>query len=148
MEGRPVLYLDMDNVLADFDGSPDIPLSEKDQRNHPAIFQPGFFLNLKPTEFAKEAVRTLLLSGKYEIWIASKPLWNSSYCYSEKAQWIMKYFPELSKRVILTQDKGLLLGNVLIDDEMHWSNSFGGTFVLFNPKKARSCWEQVLEYLL
>lgn len=148
VEDRPVLYLDMDNVLADFDGSPDIPDIEKNRRDHPAIFKPNFFLNLKPTEFAKEAVRALLLSGKYEVWVASKPLWNSHHCYSEKAQWLLQHFPELSKRVVFTQDKGLLAGNFLVDDEPHWYGTFAGTFILFNPKKAKKCWEQLLEYLL
>ncbi len=147
--GEPkLIWIDMDGVLANFLGSDRIPSEEKMKRHHPEIYKPGFFADLKPNDGAIESVRALMLSGKYEVWIASKPLHNSSHCYTEKVQWIMRYLPELTQRVCFIQDKQYLLGHYLIDDEIHWAAGFSGTFVLFDPEKPKACWDQILDYFL
>lgn len=145
---QQIVYLDLDGVIVNFLGSERIPAAEKLQRNHPEIYKPGFFADLLPNPGALASVRALMLSGKYEVWIATRPLHKSSHCYTEKIQWIMRYLPELTSRVIMTQDKGLLRGHYLIDDETHWYGKFDGTFILFNPEKPKQCWDQVLEHLL
>lgn len=147
VEYKQILHIDMDGVLANFLGSTEIPDHEKEDRNHPAMYKPGFFENLPVNEGAIEAVEALMLSGKYEIWICTKPVYNSSHCYKEKAQWVMKHFPALAKRIIMTQDKSLIRGHWLIDDDIN-NMGFEGTFMLFDPKQTKRHWAAALEVLL
>ena len=80
-------------------------------------------------------------------------------CYHDKAKWINIHFPHLSSKIILTQDKGLLLGDYLIDDNKEkWKEKFEknrGKFIHFvyggynkeNSGKPEELWKDILEEL-
>lgn len=127
-----IIYLDMDDVLADFYRGANCPLRSKIMEER--MWDKDFFLNLKPINGAKGAVFQLQKMG-FDLWILSQPLAESPESYTDKAKWVQLHFPQLYKKIILTQDKSLNIGDFLIDDnETKWKDKFeqnGGKFVHF-----------------
>lgn len=150
MKEKKVLYIDMDEVLADFMAH---PLVEDHTRHPTAMYEPGFFLNLEPVPGALVAVRKLHHSGLYDIHVLTQPLAESPVSYMEKAQWIWKWFPELGLKLNMTQDKGLFRGDYLIDDNAEkWKERFestGGKFIHFrNWEDPKKMWDEIIEELI
>ena len=135
------IFIDMDGVLADFEGG---RTSDKKRRNPPEMYSEGFFENLEPIPGALEAMQELHQSGKYDLWIATKPVATSPRSYTEKVNWIAKNLPYMLKKVVLTQDKSFLEGNVLIDD--NFVEGFGGIQVKFETD-AEDEWKSILDLL-
>lgn len=77
-----------------------------------------WFRELPVTEGAQEGVEALLATG-VEVWVVTKPLEANPFCRDDKAHWLSANFPDLSKRLILTPDKSLVHGDVLLDDAPH-----------------------------
>lgn len=133
------LFIDMDDTIAKFIGDERlnfVPLVPK-HTDYPEMHKEGFFLNQKPINGALDAVNKIIDSDQYEVYILSVPLYSSPHSYSEKVIWIQKHFPKLSGKIILTQDKGLILGDILIDDSMGWKAPWeanGGIFIHMNPR--------------
>jgi 5'-nucleotidase len=123
------IYLDMDGVLADFFGGLGRIISPEEDPEE--IYRKGFYLNLPVMKGAQEFVRKLEDKG-FNVYIASKPL-RSQYCASEKFIWIAKHFPTLYRKIILTCDKTLLKGDILIDDQPHKWKGFEGSVIAANP---------------
>lgn len=147
-----IVFIDLDDTMADFTGSD----SFKDGFDVAKMYELGFFLNLRPVDGALVAVRQIIRLG-YDVHILSQPVAESPHSYSEKIQWIGKWFPELICKVNLTQYKGLFKGDYLIDDNADkWKNKWeekGGTFVHFkynstDPQKPmnRQVWDDIVEY--
>lgn len=124
--------IDMDDCIADFSGAARDPVSGKIREF--MMWDKDFFLNLKPVPGAQGAIFELGKLG-YDLYIVSQPLAESPESYVEKAKWIQIHFPQLYKKIILTQDKGLIKLDYLIDDnQKKWGARFattGGTFVHF-----------------
>lgn len=77
----------------------------------------GFFENLEPVNGAVEALHDLLSSG-FDVRICTAPKKRYKYCVPEKLAWIEKHLGrDFSLRTILTRDKTLVRGRVLIDDK-------------------------------
>ncbi|XP_044528736.1 5'(3')-deoxyribonucleotidase, cytosolic type [Gracilinanus agilis] len=140
------VLLDMDGVLADFEGSllrgfrhrfPQEPyVALEDRRGFSARNQygalrpdlamkvasvyeaPGFFLGLEPIPGALEAVQEMSCMKDTEVFICTSPLKKYDYCTSEKYLWVDKYLgPQFVDRLILTRDKTVVSGDLLIDDK-------------------------------
>lgn len=137
------VLFDMDNVLVDFDGYAQLHgLSGQVVKS-----LPGAYRAMAPLPGALEAVRAVEAMG-FEAWIASKPPQGVAHAYAEKADWVHTHLPQLSGRLILTPDKGLLgdEGDVLIDDRPHAANcaAFRGLLIPFTPGTS---WRDVLDVL-
>lgn len=146
-----IVFLDMDGVLADFDGSLPPDQRRPSGSSHwdpPAMFEPGFFRGLKVMPGAKPAVATLMASKKLDVYVGSKPTTKNLNCPSEKYQWIEEHFPDLLRKVVLVCDKGLLRGDVLIDDDAdRWMNSFDGRFIHFDRTRPLESWRDIVKEL-
>jgi 5'(3')-deoxyribonucleotidase len=145
-----IIYVDMDDTIADFTGHPVFNGEKTNEFSVHAMYEPGFFLSLKPIEGALTGVRALIRLG-YDVHILTQPLAESAHSYQEKVQWIGLHFPELIKKIHMTQDKGLFVGGYLIDDnDVKWKAKFeanGGKFIHFKYSKYhRSIWCDIVEF--
>lgn len=150
---KKIIYIDMDDTIADFCGEACFGGQKPTQLAVAAMYEQGFFLNLKVIPGAHVAVRMLIRLG-YDVQILSQPVAECSHSYSEKVQWIGMHFPELINKINFAQDKGNFVGDYLIDDNApKWKDKFeanGGTFVLFDyhAGNLEDQWNKVLAYFL
>lgn len=132
----------MDGVLADFDGQianiwqkmyPNIPFIDIKTRktfylahSMPQEYQnmieeiylkKGFFLSLPKVLGGKEALEYMIKQG-HTVAICTAPLIEYHNCVSEKLAWIEKNLgKKFISKTIITRDKTLARGDVLIDDK-------------------------------
>lgn len=138
------IFIDMDGVLADFDRLK----GELGVDGKTLTRMPEAYLRLAPIPGAIEAVRSLTGMG-FECWIASKPPAGIAQAYADKVTWVLRHLPELTRRIILTHDKGMLgdEGDFLIDDEPRNANCdlFRGTLIRFGSDLG---WNEILGMML
>lgn len=134
------IFVDMDGVIVDFDAYKNRIGATGDQVKQ----LPGAYLQMEPMPGALDAVRSLIGMG-HEVWLATKPPTAIPYAYADKVAWALKYLPELKRRIILTHDKSLLRGDVLIDDRPHKANAdkFAGHLLVFNEGMG---WPEILNF--
>ena len=135
------ILVDMDGVLADFDGGflkiwrtvypdkPFIPLEQRttfyiDEQYPPELkdvvcgvtIAPNFFRSLDLIDGGVEALNEMRKMG-HEVFLCSSPLSRYQNCVLEKYQWVeLNLGKEWVNRLILTRDKTLVKGDILIDD--------------------------------
>lgn len=156
MKKAKVIYVDMDDVLADYYKAAASPYDGKVMEER--MFDPLFFYNLDPVVGAKAGIFDLIKLG-FDVWVLTQPFTLLPESYMEKAQWIQLHFPQLTNKLILTQNKGLHIGDFLIDDnEKKWKDKFeanGGKFIHFNyggynlgnhRKPTDEVWKDVVDY--
>jgi len=146
-EGKPILYIDMDETLCDYftpwhqakKQKPDIAFSQS---------QTGFFLNLQPIDDAINAVNHL--RKHYEVYVLTAPSYKNPHCYTEKRLWIEKYFDlEFTRQLIICEYKNLLSGQILIDDNVSGKGQehFQGRLMQFGSEQYPN-WAAILDALL
>jgi len=133
------IYIDMDGVLCDFAKAatelqqPTPPLGIQRHLNSPDLHLD--FSTFEPMKDAIESVQLLIDMG-HDIFIASTPPWNNPDAWGQKRNWIEKHLPKLSRKVILTHRKDLLIGDILIDDsDYRGQKDFKGTWMHFDPSE-------------
>lgn len=143
-----ILYIDMDNVLVDFQAGIDA-LEENVRIEYENRYDevPGIFSKMQPMRGAVEAVNALYT--KYDIYILSTAPWNNSTAWSDKLEWVKRYFGEVFyKRLILTHHKNLNKGDYLIDDRRkNGAGEFEGELILFGSDRFPN-WLEIQKYLL
>lgn len=139
---RPIVLVDMDGVLADFDAGIEnqlinqvagiAPFSARTSfyirdtyPEHQAKIEAihnaeGFFRNLPVIDGAIEGWQKLIDLG-YEPRICSSPLLSHLHCTEEKLAWLEEHFvphfgPSVVEQAIITRDKFSYDGIALIDD--------------------------------
>lgn len=151
-KNKKVVYIDMDDTIFDFatTAAKLENIKEEDKyikRDPPCMYEPNFFDNLPVFKGAKEAINKIARDPRYEVYFASVPVAKSTISYTEKANSICKHFPHLYDRIILIQDKTLLKGEYLVDDQIKWEEGFGGNFIKFSPREPELSWQYVLTIL-
>ncbi|MBU0461649.1 MAG: 5'-3'-deoxyribonucleotidase, partial [Nanoarchaeota archaeon] len=142
MAEKRLILVDMDDVLADFEGEferrwcavhRDKIGATQAERNsvymkranggvlRPLVEEiyrtPGFILSLPPIEGGLEAVVEMLGLG-HDVFICTKPIRHYPDCALQKYHWIEeKLGIDWARRMILTKDKTLFRGDYLIDDK-------------------------------
>ena len=136
-----LILLDQDNVLADFEAGFRRAYQARygeaapiEGRNHlfyirdrlPEALRhraveiygsPGFFAELPPIAGALDAARRLAAAG-HDVRICTAPIDPYRHCVGEKIAWAEEHLGvEWARRVILTKDKTLVRGDILIDDK-------------------------------
>ncbi|XP_065549354.1 5'(3')-deoxyribonucleotidase, cytosolic type [Lathamus discolor] len=146
MAGALRVLVDMDGVVADFEGSvlrgfsarfPAEPRVELAARSGFSVREqyrglrrdlaakvasvyesPGFFLGLDPIPGALEALQEMIRMQDTEVFICTSPLRNYEHCVLEKYKWVEKHLgPEFVERIILTRDKTIVSADLLFDDK-------------------------------
>lgn len=136
------ILIDMDGVIADFDGEflqrwkarhPDeffIPIEKRIKfyikDDYPAslrplvdeiLFESSFFEEMTIMPGAKEALEEMDARG-LEVFICTSPLSAYSHCVLEKYKWVENILgPAWVKKIILTKDKTIVKADILIDDK-------------------------------
>jgi len=140
------IYIDMDNVLCDYQKAHDEAIKNKPEIVYPQS-QYGFFRDLEPTNCA--LMGFTVLSKNFDVWILTAPSVQNPMCYTEKREWVEKNLGfDAAKRLILSPDKSLLIGDYLIDDMVEGrakQNEFNGTHIVFG-NEVYPDWLSVLEY--
>lgn len=137
-----IVLVDQDGVLADFEqaffqvwsaaGHPwpaippaarrsfyvrdDYPLAARPQVE--AIYTaPGFYRGLPPVAGAVAALQRMLALG-IDVRICTSPLGAYRHCVLEKYEWVDEHLgPDFVARMVVTKDKTIVRGDVLIDDK-------------------------------
>jgi 5'(3')-deoxyribonucleotidase len=152
MSGKKIVYVDMDDTLCDFTGpfkrgQQNTELSEETPNRKWPQSKVGFFTGLQPLPGSIEGMN--LLMQKYDVWILTRPSIKNTHCYTEKAEWIKKYFGEqMLEKMIISPNKALVKGDYLIDDDTrHGQVEFEGEHIHFGQEKFPN-WNSVIEYLM
>ena len=111
-----IVYIDMDDVLCDYRTAFNNAIEETPSIAFPQS-QYGFYANLAPIIGAIESVQKLINSEIFDPYILTAPSTRNPFSYTEKRVWIEKYFGiEFTEKLIISPNKGLLKGDILIDD--------------------------------
>lgn len=140
-----IVYVDMDDVLCDFRTAYEMVKSTRPEISFPQSL-PGFFEGLDPLDGAIESVNSL--RQQHNLFILTAPSTRNPHCYTEKRIWIEEHFGyEFTKRLIISPDKGLLLGDYLIDDHVSGKGQerFGGEVIHFGSNRFPT-WDVVLTF--
>jgi 5'(3')-deoxyribonucleotidase len=127
----------MDDVLCDFNSA-----YARDLAANPGIKFPqsqyGFFERLAPIEGSILCVNALIKSEKYIPYVLTAPSTRNPFSYTEKRVWIEKHFGySFVDRLIICSNKGLLKGDILIDDNVSGKGQekFEGKLIHFGSKE-------------
>jgi len=145
---KKILYIDMDNVLVDFQSGIS-KLSKEVINEYDSNLDevPNIFSLMEPLEGAIDSFK--ILSQKYDTYILSTAPWKNSSAWTDKVKWVQKYLGESAyKRLILTHHKNLNHGDYLIDDRTkNGAGEFKGELIQFGTDKFPD-WKSVCSYLL
>ena len=145
---KKILYVDMDNVLVDFQSGIS-KLSKEVINEYESNLDevPNIFSLMEPLEGAIDSFK--ILSQRYDTYILSTAPWKNSSAWSDKVKWVQKYLGESAyKRLILTHHKNLNQGDYLIDDRTkNGAGEFKGELIQFGTEKFPD-WKSVCSYLL
>lgn len=177
-----LVLVDQDGVLADYEAGfyanfssayPDAPhiaprdrttfypRDQYDARWHDEITrvqtEPGFYANLPVIPGARNALQTML-ELDWQVYICTSPLWAWRNCVAEKFAWIEEHLgAEWIPRIILTKDKTVVRGDVLIDDKPQIVGRYNPVFthvvydapynrhVTTSPRLTWDTWRPVLD---
>lgn len=149
---RKTVYIDMDNVLVNFQTGIDC-LSEQIKQEYEGRLDdvPGIFGLMEPVTGAIESVKKL--NEYFDLYVLSTAPWKNPSAWSDKAIWIQKYFGSeqgslFYKKLFISHHKNLNKGDFLIDDrENNGAKEFEGELILFGSERFRD-WEKVVDYLM
>lgn len=78
---------------------------------------PGFYAELTPIDGWIDAMRAIKAEG-HEVFIVTSPWLTNPTCAQDKLDWVAKHLGEgWRERVIITKDKTLVQGDILVDDK-------------------------------
>tara|TARA_R110000772_G_scaffold86113_2_gene180483 strand:+ start:4441 stop:4884 length:444 start_codon:yes stop_codon:yes gene_type:complete len=144
-----IVYIDMDDVLCGYTTAFNNAIEKT-----PAIAFPqsqyGFYANLAPITGAIESVQQLINSEKFDPYILTAPSTRNPFSYTEKRVWIEKYYGvEFTEKLIISPNKGLLKGDILIDDLIsgRGQENFEGKIMQFGSEDYPN-WNSVMKNLL
>lgn len=143
-----IVYIDMDDTLCDFAGAFRYHLSVNPKIQFPQS-QYGFFANLQPLTGAVSAVKALIHSDRYDPYILTAPSVKNPLCYTEKRIWVENHFGiDFTEKLIISPNKALLKGHILIDDNAHGKgqDQFEGRLIHFGSDSYPD-WASVREHL-
>lgn len=147
IEHKKRVFVDMDNVLVDFESGL-AQVSEEVKKEYEGRLDeiPGLFGLMKPMPGAIEAVHEL--QKHYDLFILSTAPWKNPSAWSDKVTWVTKYLDDVfHKRMVITHRKDLCQGDYLIDDRgKNGTSEFSGEWVEFGSEKFPD-WNSVLKYL-
>lgn len=151
-EGKKVIYIDMDGVIANFDKGAEtwgskIGLTAKEFIDKKLYRSSKFYYELELIEGAKEAIEEL--DKYFDVRLLSAPSWGNPDSFTEKRLWVEEHLGEWSrKRMDLSFRKDRSIGHFLVDDRTKYgAGNFFGEHVMYGTEPFHN-WKSVVEYLL
>jgi 5'(3')-deoxyribonucleotidase len=147
---KQIVYVDMDNVLVNFQSGIDKISSEDKEKYGPNGLDnvPGIFSLMEAHEGAIEGFKWL--SENFDTYILSTAPWDNPSAWQDKLLWVKKHLPKVAwKRLILSHHKNLLQGEYIIDDRnVRGVDKFQGKHIHFAKEGAGfDNWKAVVAYL-
>lgn len=133
----------MDNVLCDYKAAYQEAIKQDPVNKYPQS-QYGFFVNLKPIKDAIESA--IELSKNNEVYILTAPSVRNPFSYTEKRVWVENWLGmKFVERLIISPNKGLFHGDILIDDHLNGNGQelFSGRLIQFGCSQYPT-WTEVL----
>ena len=142
---KPIVLIDMDGVICDFDKRAK-ELELQGIKGQSLFKHPSAYRALEPIEGAIDAWHAL--QDKYETYILSTPPWSNPDAWAEKRMWVQQHLGDSAKKkLILCHNKGLVIGDFLIDDRIaNGVADFKGEHIHFADSKFPG-WRDVLIHL-
>ena len=143
-----IIYIEIDDVLCDFSEAYNQALINNPDIKYPQS-QYGFFTEIKPKEGAIDATQRIESSKDFETYILTAPSTRNPLCYTEKRVWIEKWLGySFVKKLIICSNKGLLKGDILIDDNIsgRGQENFEGRIIHFGSSQFPD-WSSVIKEL-
>ena len=139
---KPIMLIDMDGVLCDFDKRK-FELEEKGFKGQSLFSHLDAYKNLEPMPQALEAWERL--QPHFETYILSTPAWSNPDSWKEKRIWVDQYLGKsATKKLILSHNKGLIIGHYLIDDRIaNGVADFKGIHIHYGSKRYPD-WNSIL----
>jgi RNA:NAD 2'-phosphotransferase (TPT1/KptA family)/5'(3')-deoxyribonucleotidase len=147
IERKKRVFVDMDNVLVDFESGLAQVSEEVKQEYEGRLDEiPGLFGLMKPMPGAIDAMHEL--QKRYDLFILSTAPWKNPSAWSDKVKWVTQYLDDVfHKRMVITHRKDLCQGDYLIDDRgKNGTSEFAGEWIEFGSEKFPD-WNSVLRYL-
>lgn len=145
---KKIVYVDMDNVLVDFQSGID-RLTEGEREAYQGRYDevPHIFSRMDPVEKAVESY--IRLTTKYDTYVLSTSPWENPTAPGDKLDWVKRHLgPYAYKRLILSHNKHLNVGDYLIDDrDKNGADRFQGKLILFGGNEFPD-WDAVMAYLV
>lgn len=137
-----IIYIDLDDTLAEFTKE-----QKKEQYNNDLYPQNniGFYENIEPIIDGIDALFKLINNG-HHVYILTGASPCNLHSYSEKAKWIIKHIGfEFLDKLIISQNKALFIGDIIIDNNIEGRNveNFKGKLIHY-----KNNWNEILEEIL
>lgn len=131
--GQEALFIPRKNERTCFDLHKDRTTRESEIINE-IMDMEGFYADLAPIEGAIDALYSMLAAG-HEVSLVTSPWLSNATCVQDKYDWVREHLgDDWVDRVIITKDKTLIEGDVLIDDkpEIHGKAEPKWVHILFD----------------
>lgn len=143
-----IVYVDMDNVMCDFNRAKKRALELNPSIAHPHS-QVDFFRQLEEIDGALDALLDLYDAG-IEVYILTAPSTMNPMSYTEKMLWVRDHLGQYwVERLIISKHKHLNVGDFIVDDMASGcgQEKFTGTLLQFGSKQFPN-WVTVKEFLI
>lgn len=138
----------MDNTLVNFDsGIHQLSDYQKEKYSGRLDEVPGIFSIMNPITDMVELFNTMSEDERFDCYVLSTSPWENPTAASDKIEWIKNYLPKAYKRVILSHNKHLNVGDYLIDDRTaNGAGEFGGELIQYGTDEFPNA-ESIKNYL-
>lgn len=144
---RRTLYIDMDNVLVDFE-SAFVHLTEQEHQDYAQRLDevPAIFSKMAPMPGAVASFHEL--SKLFDTYLLSTAPWENPSAWSDKLLWVKTHLGQPAyKRLILSHHKHLNRGDFIVDDRTkNGVDRFEGKHIHFGSAEFPD-WSAVTAYL-
>ena len=144
---KKILYVDMDNVLVDFQsGGARLPQEIVEEYEGRLDEVPGIFSKMETIPRAIESFNEL--ATLFDTYVLSTSPWENPLAWCDKLLWVKYHLGRSAyKRLILTHHKNLNRGDFLVDDQTkNGAKDFEGEHIQFGSEKFPN-WATVVAYL-
>jgi 5'-nucleotidase len=142
-----VIYIDLDDTIFKY-REHFYNMREKNPKQPYPQSVVHFFYDLPPIENAVKVIKWMFTIKNFEIYFLTAPSVENPLCYTEKRLSLDKHLgKEIGSRMIISINKGLNIGDYLIDDctEGKGQDKFKGEIIQFGTKKFPN-WNIVKSY--